>query len=984
MNKFDQSPEPHSQPSSLASDAGRSGGSPVSDEKARARERVGDTVNGKWRLDALLGIGGMASVYAATHRNGSRAALKILHAEFGRDPGIRDRFLREGYVANKVDHQGRVAILDDDVTENEEPYLVMELLEGETVQQLWKRRGKKLPIGEALWIAAEVLDVLAAFHALGIVHRDLKPANIFVTRDDKVKILDFGVARMRDATADHTRAGTALGTPSFMAPEQAMGLVDGIDGRADVFSMGATLYALLSGQRLHQGRSENEAFILAATSPAPSIARVAPDLPVEIIALVDKALAWDMRQRWAGAAEMEQEVRSLLLTHQEGARGSALAPAVRAAEPMGFELASAAEQARGLERPRVARADATPAPQARPAPRAEPRHDARVEARVEEVAAQADEPAVLRLTEVFRRLDKLLPTVRQYGWAHPESDHKLRGAHQTVVEGLRAVPEDFYVTLTPYAFVHRGQTVWEPGPPLDAIPYQLFAAGLRRLQLTPGFSEEGLRSLCEVMMLDPVRDLLPEDDVAAALWERRIDCLQYEALDLFAEGDADEREAFYAEADDLERIARRSAEEKANRAEAMAMAVATDAEGMRAARDAAAVLALDPAARAAIASQLVLTPERWSERYVDVLAEALKSAQQRNDLALVTDPLDANNLDLVRARRLDVAFHMYRALLAALRLDPLSLRQKGGADRNKLSLLRDLTQGMFAPLTTGTMLRELGLALAPGQPRPEGDLEAVLADVKSILDVVGASHLDAILSASGAVLHHDELRAAVHAYFERVLRGNEALVVDRVLTLDENSARPVLGVLSALGSPGADDALRRLSHAPNVGLRCEALAALLRDPERIKDELFKICETAPEPELRSAALRTLARHQIRQAGPLLVKRVQDNAFHQLAPPERAELLGALWTLHPARAEQICVELVLKHGLLGDEQLDQSRMAAAELLGRESRAVASLEAVCQAARKRWWNTPALREKAQAAAEALAARLGKKVGPGGELE
>src|SRR5262249_32423679 len=155
------------------------------------------------------------------------------------------RFLREGYVANKIDHRGRVAILDDDVTELDEPFLVMELLEGETVQQIWKRKGRKIPVAEALWMSAEMLDTLTSFHAEGIVHRDLKPANIFVTRENVVKLLDFGVARMRDAGGDKTRAGTALGTPSFMAPEQAMGLADGVDGRADLFSVGATLYALL-------------------------------------------------------------------------------------------------------------------------------------------------------------------------------------------------------------------------------------------------------------------------------------------------------------------------------------------------------------------------------------------------------------------------------------------------------------------------------------------------------------------------------------------------------------------------------------------------------------------------------------------------------------------------------------------------------------------------------------------------------------------
>ena len=106
----------------------------ATDDRQLARARVGLTIQKKWRLDGLLGTGGMAAVYAATHRNGSRAALKIMHRELSADAVIRERFLREGYVANKIDHPGRVAILDDDITETDEPFLVMELLDGETVQ----------------------------------------------------------------------------------------------------------------------------------------------------------------------------------------------------------------------------------------------------------------------------------------------------------------------------------------------------------------------------------------------------------------------------------------------------------------------------------------------------------------------------------------------------------------------------------------------------------------------------------------------------------------------------------------------------------------------------------------------------------------------------------------------------------------------------------------------------------------------------------
>ncbi|MEQ9318128.1 MAG: serine/threonine-protein kinase, partial [Polyangiaceae bacterium] len=163
--------------------------------RRKANERVGQWINRKYCLESLLGVGGMATVYAARHRNGSRAALKILHAEFAREEGVKTRFLREGYVANKVDHPGVVRILDDDETQQGEPFLVMELLEGETLQQLWKRRQRKLPPVEALSIAGDLLDTLVPFHEQNIIHRDIKPANIFITGEGVVKLLDFGVAQ---------------------------------------------------------------------------------------------------------------------------------------------------------------------------------------------------------------------------------------------------------------------------------------------------------------------------------------------------------------------------------------------------------------------------------------------------------------------------------------------------------------------------------------------------------------------------------------------------------------------------------------------------------------------------------------------------------------------------------------------------------------------------------------------------------------------
>ncbi|MGH8311592.1 MAG: serine/threonine-protein kinase, partial [Steroidobacteraceae bacterium] len=196
----------------------------------RAQLRVGTVLRGKWRLDVLLGVGGMGAVYAATHRNESRAAIKLLHPELNLQPEIRARFLREGRAANVVGHPGAVRVLDDDVTDEGAVYLVMELLDGESLESRAARHGGSLPVEEVLGVTDQLLDVLASAHDKRIVHRDLKPENVFVTGDGRVKILDFGLAKLTQSepavaamsalptTPPQTQAGLVLGTIGYMSP----------------------------------------------------------------------------------------------------------------------------------------------------------------------------------------------------------------------------------------------------------------------------------------------------------------------------------------------------------------------------------------------------------------------------------------------------------------------------------------------------------------------------------------------------------------------------------------------------------------------------------------------------------------------------------------------------------------------------------------------------------------------------------------------
>ncbi len=286
------------------------------DLSTRAESRVGQMLRGKWRVDRLIDIGGMGAVYAATHRNGRRAALKVLHPQYALDPEVRKRFLREGYVANKIDHPGALAILDDDVAEDGSPFLVMELLEGESLAGWLKRVGGTLDPVEAIAVAGQVLEVLGLAHQHGIVHRDIKPGNIFVVQSGHAKLLDFGLARVRDGVISliPTAVGIVMGTPGYMAPEQARGLGDQIDARSDIFAVGAVLFRAISGRPIHAKETPFDTTIAAMREPAPALKAVVPHVDPALAVAVDRALAEHSTSKLAGRPRRRCSRRSALPT----------------------------------------------------------------------------------------------------------------------------------------------------------------------------------------------------------------------------------------------------------------------------------------------------------------------------------------------------------------------------------------------------------------------------------------------------------------------------------------------------------------------------------------------------------------------------------------------------------------------------------------------------------------------------------------------
>ena len=265
---------------------------------------------GRYRIDALIGAGGMGQVYRARDPRIERdVAIKVLPADYAADAERLRRFEQEAHASGALNHPN-VLTLYDVGTADGRPYLVMELLDGETLRDCVGRGA--MPAARACEIAAAIARGLAAAHARGIVHRDLKPENVMVTRDGRVKILDFGIAklRVRDPNLDQrtvptplrTAADTMLGTAGYMAPEQIRG--EPTDERADLFALGAMLFELLTGRRAFDRESRVETLNAVLHDDVPALGAAAANVPVALDRIVRRCLEKDPDARFQSARDL--------------------------------------------------------------------------------------------------------------------------------------------------------------------------------------------------------------------------------------------------------------------------------------------------------------------------------------------------------------------------------------------------------------------------------------------------------------------------------------------------------------------------------------------------------------------------------------------------------------------------------------------------------------------------------------------------------
>jgi serine/threonine-protein kinase len=270
---------------------------------------VGTLIGGKYRIEQLIGRGGMGSVWSAVHTSlGQRVAVKLIAKRYAASREARHRFDLEAKAVAQLRSRYVVQVYDHGETDDGTPYIVMELLEGESLDARLARG--PLPLAAAFPILEQVSRALARAHALGMVHRDLKPENVFLTvspdGDGEIaKVLDFGIVKIRghEGIGSSTRTGAVLGTPLYMSPEQARALKT-VDQRTDLYSLGMVAYAMLTGQPAFSGESLGDLLVAICTEPLPQIRGIAHWLPPPMDAWFQKACAREPADRFEAASDM--------------------------------------------------------------------------------------------------------------------------------------------------------------------------------------------------------------------------------------------------------------------------------------------------------------------------------------------------------------------------------------------------------------------------------------------------------------------------------------------------------------------------------------------------------------------------------------------------------------------------------------------------------------------------------------------------------
>jgi tRNA A-37 threonylcarbamoyl transferase component Bud32 len=909
---------------------------------AELKGRLGTTIGGRWQLVKLLGLGASAAVYRAVDREGWRVAVKIMHSKFLHSEIVQQRFFREQQILDQIQHENTLRIFETDRTPTGIPFIVMELLEGVTLARLMHKRGEvPLELERVIEFTIPVLRALEVCHAKKIIHRDLKPANVFVTRERVVKLLDFGVARYHQDGVHLTRDGTALGTPAFMAPEQASGHMDLLDERSDLFSVGAMMHYLLSGQYLHEGKTAEETYVKAATTPAPSLARRASHLQADIIRVVDRAVSWNAGDRWQTAQEFTAQLHTLLEARQVK------------------ESRQRVDTLRGWSSVgRAALADAVDQ---------EPR----------------DKEHERALLDVWQAIDRAMQTMQRYGADHAMSKVRREECHAILEAELQSVGE-IYWDVRPYSFDIPGteKPCWEPSPPLDRIPYELFASGVRRVRFDTKITQESFLGFLGALVLDPDRDLAPEDDLATAIWDKRLVGVELEIGAMSASVDMANHNrferAFTNQLNAVGEAVRSELQLEYERLQILNQlgeGALLEAEVMltsnpKKAREESVSPNDDVKARMSEEDLLKLQiahraqQESWVRRLGTTMGDLIAQAKGDGDASRWVAPFSELSSRLAFAGRVDEFLALFGVMMRRLRHP--QVRRELVSSAINAELLREMFHG-------------LGIIPKRQAAQTQDELsEEALVAITLIVDYLDTSHLEVVLEALGSSTPSArQLHPALLENARNHIAGNESLLGQVLQRANEELAEQIIDLLTSSGQAGIE-ALRAGLENPSEVIRLRILEQLASQGGYDLNATLEDLSWSPSPRTRLQSLQTAARMGLRGFIPNFIARMKNQDFHHFPIDERRLNFELLMQLSSAAAEQVAIELLNSRDLLGGQALNTTRVIAADHLGKHGTSKEAYQALDAARRRRPWGSREVQEAAQRGIDQYETRAAKLSG------
>lgn len=832
-------------------------------------------------LESIVGIGGTAAVYRSTLVDGTPTAVKVMHASLLGDAELRASFELEASLLLRLDEPSLPMCYASGHLPTGEPFLAMELLEGALVSDVLAAQGGRLLPEDAIYVMSGVLSALSTLHDAGVVHRDIKPSNLYVQTDGRIKLLDLGAALLLNDTTVKP-AERLIGSPSYMAPEQAVNATLGVDSRSDVFAAGATLFHLLTGVPIRSAPTVDELFGLAATVPAPSLVNASPDTPGALVPVVDKALSWVPSDRFSNAGKFLQALEENAQLGELPA--SALARAGSEALRSAMGLADT-DDGSDVELDDKGRMQA-------------------------------------QLREFFRRCSRAILALRRY---KPDSDEfasRYQPARETLDAIFSELGSGISLVIRPYAFEWSDLPVWEPEVGLEDVPYFMFQSGFRGLLLHREVEDAELVRLLKLMSLDPIKDLAFEDDLSTVFFEGGFESIEANIISGFDVDILDHYESFGKQ---VEQISAELDHESATSnmdglgqlAAALGKQGVSEADAIQLNFSVAGEQANVVAWRQNEVDFARIIPHtlphdspRWLERISRTIAAALVQAERDGEREIVAQRLTERVLQLS---------------LGASIADALPLL--GGIVQHAPKRLSERLLGDVLPEEIGEKL----LAAAT-VPRPQWDNRVYALDRQFIrlLRALPPTLNDSLITfwyrnhdtAFAGVFGNEVVRRAISypdSITSRISEAPEGIAISILRTLIEQPSDATLAVFRAA-----------LQH-PVAAVQVTALSLLLAvDPKDTEGYLKGLLESG-DPRARRTAIRLISENNATSMVGMLVELTHAPRFHELPLAERQAIIVTLHGLSPEPTRAVLEHLVKPGSLTSSTSASPTRTLAADLL-----------------------------------------------------